>query len=346
MSGDPLWKITAAALHLAGANGSTSFPDQKGHAFTAGGAVAVSTAQSRFGAEGAAYFPGGGADRINCAASADFLFGSSFSVSFASFVSAMPAAGKHCRVVCIGANAAASSLHVSFIANGQIGVYVPLTGKTGLFTGVGAIQTGVWQDVEMTCFGGLAHIYIDGAHWASGEIALPVGGTANLVRLGGDLSGFPDVDAAFVGYLAEVRIVPRAGRRAGAFTRATAPFPEFASTAVGCAPPIAQCGVAVGVPAWRALPTAGARLAVDTEHGGAGAIVGTTRNTGSPDYPVSRRVRLFRQRDGALARETWSDENGNYAFARVRPGIPYTIVSHDHTGLYNAVISDSMQAAI
>ena len=69
-------------------------------------------------------------------------------------------------------------------------------------------------------------------------------------------------------------------------------------------------------------------------------IVGNTKNVGEPDYPVARRVRLLRKRDSVLARETWSDSAGNFEFLNVRHDIEYMLVSHDHTGLYNGVISD------
>jgi hypothetical protein len=85
-----------------------------------------------------------------------------------------------------------------------------------------------------------------------------------------------------------------------------------------------------------------APASLDREHAGDGRIVGTTKNAGDPDdYPVSRRVRLLRKRDGVLARETWSNAAGDYVFEHIRSDIEYVIVSHDHTGLYNAAIADS-----
>lgn len=65
---------------------------------------------------------------------------------------------------------------------------------------------------------------------------------------------------------------------------------------------------------------------------------GTTKNTGTPNAPVRRRVRLHDQATGRLLRETWSDaETGAYQFANLPAGT-YYVTSFDHTGTYNGEI--------
>ena len=65
---------------------------------------------------------------------------------------------------------------------------------------------------------------------------------------------------------------------------------------------------------------------------------GTTKNTGTPNTPVRRRVRLHDQPTGVLVREMWSDEvTGAYQFTGIRAGTFY-VVGFDHTGTYNGVI--------
>ena len=91
MLGNLYLRCLSAGLHLSGANGSTSFPDLKGHSFYRTGAVAISTAQSRFAGEGSAYFPGGVDDLIKCDAHADFGdSGTSMAISFSFFPTAVP----------------------------------------------------------------------------------------------------------------------------------------------------------------------------------------------------------------------------------------------------------------
>lgn len=65
---------------------------------------------------------------------------------------------------------------------------------------------------------------------------------------------------------------------------------------------------------------------------------GTTSNTGTPNTPVRRRVRLHDQRDGRLVREMWSDAtNGGYQF-RDLPAGTYYVTAFDHTGQYGGVV--------
>lgn len=77
--------------------------------------------------------------------------------------------------------------------------------------------------------------------------------------------------------------------------------------------------------------------------GGQGRIAGSVKNLGTPDFPVWRRVRLFCRRDGRLVREVWSDSaSGAYSFDYINPALRYTVIAYDHTGQYNAVISDDL----
>lgn len=72
--------------------------------------------------------------------------------------------------------------------------------------------------------------------------------------------------------------------------------------------------------------------------GGDQRVVGTTSNTGTPNTPVRRRVRLHEQRTGRPVREAWSDAaTGAYAFLNVRANT-YYVMAFDHTGTYGGVI--------
>lgn len=94
---------------------------------------------------------------------------------------------------------------------------------------------------------------------------------------------------------------------------------------------------------------AGGRLAAqplllkDQVDGGVLQISGTTTIAAS-GAPVSRRVRLFDLYSGRLLRQTVSDAAGRYAFTHLRPG-QYFVLAHDHTGQFNAVVADRVQAA-
>jgi hypothetical protein len=76
---------------------------------------------------------------------------------------------------------------------------------------------------------------------------------------------------------------------------------------------------------------------------GLGRVRGRTveqEDKNSPKVPVSRRVRMYRERDGLLIRETWSNAQGEYDFQRIDSTIAYTVLSYDHEGDFRAVVAD------
>jgi len=79
----------------------------------------------------------------------------------------------------------------------------------------------------------------------------------------------------------------------------------------------------------------------DFRFGGLSKLVGTVAISGSPELPVSRKVRLYRRNGGGLARETYSDSSGNFSFRYIDNG-PWMVVAIDHTNEYNAVIADNI----
>lgn len=82
----------------------------------------------------------------------------------------------------------------------------------------------------------------------------------------------------------------------------------------------------------------------DTVHGGRGSISGIVRRAAGPvDLPVRRRVRLHRDVDGMMLRETWSDAaTGAYQFADVNPALKYTVISYDNEREHRAEAADNI----
>lgn len=82
---------------------------------------------------------------------------------------------------------------------------------------------------------------------------------------------------------------------------------------------------------------------VATGRGGNGVIAGTVKIKGTPDYAVSRRVRLYRDRDGILVGETWSDPvTGVYTFDGLDRTQKYTALALDHTNNFRAAPADNL----
>lgn len=76
--------------------------------------------------------------------------------------------------------------------------------------------------------------------------------------------------------------------------------------------------------------------------GGNYRVYGTTKIKGTPDYAVSRRVRLFRDSDGACVGEAWSNATtGAFEFVGLNPIERYTALAYDHTHNFRAVVADN-----
>ena len=83
-----------------------------------------------------------------------------------------------------------------------------------------------------------------------------------------------------------------------------------------------------------------AELLCDREFSGLGRIYGTVREDAG-QHALQRRVRLFRSRDGILARETWSAADGSYRFDEVNERYEYDIEAWDHEKGYFTVVANN-----
>lgn len=112
--------------------------------------------------------------------------------------------------------------------------------------------------------------------------------------------------------------------------------------------PVVLLSLAVAPSAGAVAPYSGPRLLTlqksgDTIHGGAGRITGTVKEKGTPNAPLRRRVRLHRDVDGLMVRETWSDAaTGAYTFTDINPAYAYTAIAYDYARNYRAVIADNL----
>lgn len=79
---------------------------------------------------------------------------------------------------------------------------------------------------------------------------------------------------------------------------------------------------------------------------GIGRLKGTTKDKGTPNVPVSERVRLYRQTDGLLMREVWSTAGtGAYSFDYIDELDTYYVISFDHDLNFRAVVADNLSLA-
>lgn len=85
---------------------------------------------------------------------------------------------------------------------------------------------------------------------------------------------------------------------------------------------------------------------LDLRYSGTFRVAGTVKEKNSPvNTPLRRRVWLLDQSNYDPVASVWSDAaTGDYLFDHIRGDLRYMIVSFDHTGLYRAVIADSITA--
>lgn len=118
---------------------------------------------------------------------------------------------------------------------------------------------------------------------------------------------------------------------------------------------MAEISVPVVLHTLRVAPSAGAAASYsgpkllalqksgDYIHGGVGVITGTVEEKATPNIPLRRRVRLHRDVDGMMVRETWSHATtGAYTFTDINPAYTYHAIAFDYARNYRAVIADNL----
>lgn len=214
---DPFWSNVVALLHMDGANGSTTFTDEKGHTFTANGNAQLSTAQFKFGT--ASMLNDGNGDYLSTATSADFsMDAGDFTVE-----------GWYYRTASLS-NAFLADFRVaggnSFVIWGSQGSNVNRLcysdqGGGGFVAGTNQFPADTWAHWAVTRSGTTVRGFISGAlefsTTDSRTMATPQG-----IYLGSSTAASQGV----TGNLDEVRITKGVARYTGAFTPPTTAFPN------------------------------------------------------------------------------------------------------------------------
>lgn len=214
---DPYWSNVSSLLHFDGADGSTTFTDQKGHVWTPSGNAQIDTAQSRFG--GASLLLDGDGDYITSPTHADFGFGTGdFTVE------------GHFRRTGTNTNAFLADFRVvggaSFMvwcsqthqAN-KLG-YSTETG-TGFVSGPTAFSSGAWNHWAVSRQSGTVRGFLKGV------LQFTTTDTRNFISPQGVLIGSSDTaDQGAVGNVDDVRITKGIARYTAGFTPPAAPFPN------------------------------------------------------------------------------------------------------------------------
>ncbi|MFZ6775792.1 LamG domain-containing protein [Undibacterium sp. Ji83W] len=201
-----------------------------------------------------------------------------------------------------------------------------------------ALSLNTWHHVCAVRSSNQLSLYVDG-------VALPntatYPGETIINTIGADGSGVQGSQC----YIDDLRMTAGVARYVGNFTppgEFDATKPDILATGVH----VVKRVVSVGIPSTNfkhphlATPS---RKEADLLYGGNGRISGVTKKKGPPDVAVSTRVRLFKDRDGMMIRETWSDPvTGAYVFDHISMDVKYTVLTYDHTHNFRAVVADNL----
>ena len=332
--------IPEATLFL---DGLVDFADTSpvARTMTPQGGVSISSAQALYGDKSMLFNGSSGYVASPASASLGFASVDDFTISFNAWKSADGSAG-YDGVVSTTTN-----------GGGADGWFVELSSTRGFaFGAAGALifnislnpNTSQWKHWEVSRKAGVLRAF------GGGVKLFEAPDTRNYLQAGLTIGGEYPGGYHFAGFLQQVLIVKGLALHDSDFVPAAlvggarqAFLPEPVKTAhvrglVGASAPISSYRT-------ERLAVAVAR---DVEFGGQARIWGTTKTKGTPtDTPVRRKVRLFRDRDGLMVRETWSNATtGAYTFTEIDENETYSVVSYDHNNNFRAVIADRITPTV
>ena len=223
---DIYWNSVVLALHMDGANGSTAFPDRKGHLVTANGSAQVSTAQSKFG--GASALFNGTTDYLTTPDSNDWFWGTGdFTVEFWFYLASFTT-GQYVTFLSQGTDSN-NYMQLQILENGVAdnAYLADFTGGVGFLSGGSLgmnLSTGTWYHFAVARSGTTIRYFIDGT-----LVITTTGVTSPIANQTGNLVvGRNDFNATqyMPGYIDDLRITKGVARYTANFTPPTAAFPN------------------------------------------------------------------------------------------------------------------------
>lgn len=224
--GDPFWNNVSCLLHFNGTNGSTTFTDEKGKTWTAGGNAQISTAQFKFG--GASGLFDGSGDLVSTADHVDFEFGSgNFTIECFSRFTSLPGSGNAMTFInkwdssqlswffYLFNNSGTYELYLSYSTNGTT-----QTNKLVNWTP----STATWYHVVVCRDSANLRFFVDGVQVGTTQNVSTdsFANTSSLVRIAARETNL----YFFNGYLDELRVTKGVARYTANFTPPSVEFPN------------------------------------------------------------------------------------------------------------------------
>lgn len=207
---DPFYANVVSLLHFDGADGSTTFTDEKGVVWTASGNAQIDTSESKFG--GSSLLLDGVNDMITAVSSAIWGFGTA-DWTVECFMRRVNSGG----VIWDNRLAGGQPMVAFTDASGFICFY---DGSTK--TGTGVVAANTWHHVAWCRVASTLRMFVDGVQAFSSAYANNMDASRPM-RIGQDIAN----NADFQGWIDEWRVTKGVGRYTGAFTPPTAAFPNF-----------------------------------------------------------------------------------------------------------------------
>lgn len=215
---DPNWSSVTSLLHFNGADGSTTFTDETGRAWTPTNGAKISTAASRFGGSslGVGAVNGVPNSYITTASSADFAYGTGdFTWEAFIYRAANPASNEY-----ILDHGAVNGGTLFVASSGKVGYYNPTTGLGALYTPASSasiIILSSWNHITATRSAGITRLFVNGVNVAQAADTHNWSGPTSLSIGKGN---------SWNGHIDEVRITKGVARYTGNFVVPSSEFPN------------------------------------------------------------------------------------------------------------------------
>lgn len=217
---DPYFANVISLLHFDGADGSTTFTDEKGLTWTADGNAQLDTALAKFGPSSLLLDRTGGLDRITTPHNANFSADVDFTLEM--WVNGSDLAGL--RYMATKRNTG-TGREWSFYINSAIALAVfDSTGAAPIdFGGTTNLSTGVWYHVAFTREVNTFRLFVNGNLEGSQTASFSYGYNTDMITIGEDPS---TAGREFGGHIDDWRVTRGVARYTANFTPPAAPFPN------------------------------------------------------------------------------------------------------------------------